>query len=154
VRSVPIVVNDLVLLTCVAMYFGTGWSLVLFSFPIRSRLTIHTYYDQFVPQVTLATRFFTWMTSLMIATSIVMLISEWEHYWWAPSAVLAGVVAATALTMAFILPLNKVMAARITDPAVLDTTLRRWMALNRVRVALWTVQWLAMATYFGIVLGR
>jgi hypothetical protein len=79
---------------------GTGFDPPVFSFPIRSRLTIHTYYDQFVPQVTLATRFFTWMTSLMIATSIVMLISEWEHYWWAPSAVLAGVVAATALTMA------------------------------------------------------
>jgi hypothetical protein len=59
---------------------GTGFDPPVFSFPIRSRLTIHTYYDQFVAQVTLATRFFTWMTSLMIATSIVMLISEWEHY--------------------------------------------------------------------------
>ena len=152
-RSVPIVVNDLVLLTCTAMYFGTGWSLVLFSFPIRPRLTIDTYYDQFVPQVTLATRFFTWMTTLMIATAIVMLISEWHHRWWAPAVVLAGVVAATTLTVVSILPLNKVMAARITDPIVLDHTLRRWMTLNRIRVALWTVQWLAMATYFGIVLG-
>jgi hypothetical protein len=69
VRSAPIVLNDLLLLACVSMYLGTGWSLVLFSFPIRPRLTVDTYYDQFVPQVTLATRFFTWMTTVMIAAA-------------------------------------------------------------------------------------
>jgi hypothetical protein len=154
VRSTPIVLNDLVLLGCVSMYFGTGWSLVLFSFPIRARLTVKTYYDQFVPQVTRATRFFTPMTVVMIVTAIVMLISEWNDHWWAPAIVLAGVLAATGLTMRFILPLNKVMEAGITDPKVLDATLRKWMGLNRIRVGLWTMQWLAMAAYFGVVLGR
>jgi hypothetical protein len=153
VRSTPIVLNDLLLLACVSMYFGTGWSLVLFSFPIRPRLTTDTYYDQFVPQVTLATKFFTWMTMVMIATSIVMLVSEWHHKWWAPTIVLAGILLATGLTVRFILPLNKIMAAGITDPGVLDSTLRRWMTLNRIRVGLWTVQWLAMAAYFGLALG-
>jgi hypothetical protein len=40
---------------------------VLFSFPGRSRLTVDNYYDQFVPPVERATRFFTWWTVLMMA---------------------------------------------------------------------------------------
>jgi hypothetical protein len=153
VHSTLIVLNDVVLLACVSMYFGTGWSLVLFSFPTRPRLTVDNYYEQFVVQVKLATRFFTGMTTVMLAAAVVMLISEWGDRWWAPAIVLAGVVAATALTVWFIFPLNKRMQARITDPVELGETLDRWMALNRVRVALWTVQWLSMATYFGLALG-
>lgn len=152
-RATLIVLNDLCLFACTSMYFGTGWSLVLFSFPIRPRLTVDSYYDQFVLQVTYATRFFTWMTSLMIALAIVMTVSEWDRMVWAPLIVLGGVVAATALTVRFILPLNRIMADRITDPATLDSVIGRWMALNRIRVGLWTVQWLTMAVYFGILVG-
>ncbi|MEA2298929.1 MAG: hypothetical protein QOF77_1865 [Solirubrobacteraceae bacterium] len=151
-RSTPIVINDLVLLACCSMYFGTGWSLLLFSFP-TVKLTVDNYYEQFVPQVTAATRFFTGMTAVMIATAVVMTISEWHHRVWAPLIVLGGVVTATTLTAVFILPLNKVMAGHIRDPRVLEETLRRWMALNRVRVGLWTVQWLALAAYLGLALG-
>jgi hypothetical protein len=32
----------------------------------------------------------------------------------------------------------------------LGAILHRWMARNRIRVALWTVQWSAMATWFGL----
>jgi hypothetical protein len=152
-HSTLIVINDLLLFACVSMYFGTGWSLVLFSFPQGKQLTVDNYYDQFVPQVTAATKFFTWMTSVMIAAAIVMTVSEWHHQVWAPLIVLGGVISATALTAALILPLNKVMAGHIEDPKLLDTTLTRWMALNRIRVALWTAQWLAIAAYIGLALG-
>ena len=148
-----IILNDVFLLACCSMYFGTGWSLALFSFPTAKDLTIDNYYDQFVPQVTAATKFFTWMTFAMIAAAVVMTVSEWHHKLWAPVIVLVGVIVATAVTKVWILPLNAVMAGHIRDPGVLRMTLTRWMAFNRLRVALWTVQWLALATYFGLALG-
>jgi hypothetical protein len=143
------VLNAALLLACVSMYFGTGWSLVLFSFPIAPRLTPDSYYLQFVPQVQAATRFFTGMTGVMLASGALMLWSEWRTgYRWVPAVTLAGIVAATGLTMAFIIPYNREMAAGITDAARLAEVLARWMTLNKVRVSLWTVQWLAMTWYF------
>jgi len=147
--------NSLLLATCVAMYFGTGWSLVLFSFPIRPQLTVSNYYLEFVPQVTAATHFFTWMTVVMMVSAVVMIVTErGSPLVWAPIIILAAAVAAaTALTVIKILPLNNLMSAGITDAAELNSVLDKWIALNRVRVALWTVQWLAMMFYFGAGLG-
>ena len=62
------VINSILLATCVAMYFGTGWSLILFSFPIRPQLIVNNYYLHFVPQVTAPTHFFTWMTAVMLVS--------------------------------------------------------------------------------------
>ncbi len=140
----------LFLLLCTSMYLGTGWSLVLFSFPIAGTLRTDNYYTHFVPQVEAATRFFTVMTGLMLVAGTVLLVMEWSTpYRWVPIVVLGGVVAATFLTMRYILPYNRQMKAGITDEAVLQRTLSRWMALNRVRVGLWTVQWAAMAMWFA-----
>ena len=47
-------INNLFLFLCTAMYLGTGWSPVLFSFPIAPKLRPDNYYNQFVPQVTAA----------------------------------------------------------------------------------------------------
>ncbi len=143
--------NHAVLFLCTSMYLGTGWSLALFSFPGAPDLTVDNYYMQFVPQVTAATKFFTYMTMLMIALAGVMVWSEWKTaYRWIPIVVLLGVVVATGLTMWKILPLNELMANHITDPSQLADVLRRWMGFNRIRVGLWTVQWAAMMTYFGL----
>lgn len=148
--STWLVLNNLFLFLCTSMYLGTGWSLVLFSFPIASKLTPDTYYNQFVPQVQAATKFFTVMTTLMLAAGVVMLVAEPEPvYRWYPIIVLAGVVAATALTVIFILPDNKRMKEGIKDNAELHALLDRWMGRNRIRVSLWTIQWLAMALWFG-----
>ncbi len=142
--------NHSLLFLCVSMYLGTGWSLILFSFPVAQQLTVDTYYLQFVPQVQAATRFFTYMTMAMMVFAAVMVVSEWRTaFRWVPITVLAAVLAATGLTVRWILPLNAVMAAGITDPTVLADTLRPWLSLNRVRVALWTVQWIAMMVYFA-----
>ena len=145
-----LVANNVFLLLCTSMYLGTGWSLMLFSFPIEPQLRVDNYSLQFVPQVTAATRFFTVMTALMMGSSVVMLVGEPDaSYRVLPIIVLVAVVAATALTMVFILPYNKRMEAGITDEAELHSVLRRWMARIRLRGALWTLQWAAMAVWFG-----
>lgn len=143
--------NNALLFLCTSMYLGTGWSLVLFNFPIASELTVDNYYSHFVPQVEAATQFFTYMTNVMILAAIAMIVGEWKtHYRWVPIIVLALVVAATALTLIFIFPYNQAMSEGITDPAALEETLTKWMNLNRVRVSFWTVQWLSMMIYFAL----
>ena len=143
-----------VLLLCASMYLGTGWSLVLFSFPGRDKLTVDNYYDQFVPPVERATKFFTWMTTVMMAAAIVLIVADWHSaYVIAPAVLLAGVIAATALTVKFIFPYNKRMEAHIRDPAELQVVLGKWIRLNWIRTLLWTGQWIAITSWFAVRLG-
>jgi hypothetical protein len=149
-KKLLLVVNSSFLFLCVSMYFGTGWSLVLFSFPVEPQLTVDNYYLQFVPPVTIATHFFTYMTALMCVSCVIMAIGEWKTPdRWIPAIVLVLVLTATGLTVWKILDLNKQMAAHITDPELLKDVFRRWMSLNRVRVAFWTLQWITLMVYFG-----
>jgi hypothetical protein len=146
-----LILNHSLLFLCVSIYLGTGWSLLLFSFPVAPRLTVDNYWLQFVPQVQAATRVLTVLTIVMIVLALVMCVAEWRsRLRWAPLVVLAGIGAATWLTMQFLFPYNQAMAAGITDPAELAAVLERWMSLNRVRVSIWTVQWLAMMGFFAI----
>ncbi len=149
-RPVLHTLNACLLFLCASMYLGTGWSLVLFSFPIAPQLTVDTYYLQFVPQVTAATRFFTWMTGVMLLSAAVLFFSERKGPMRAyPAAVFLAVVAATLLTRFLIFRYNAEMAAGIRDPERLREVLSAWMTTNRIRVGLWTVQWLAMMGYFA-----
>jgi hypothetical protein len=59
-----------------SMYLGTGWSLVLFSFPLAPRLTPQTYALPFVEPVRNATRFFTFMTIAMLVAAVVLTVGE------------------------------------------------------------------------------
>jgi hypothetical protein len=137
------------------MYFGTGWSLVLFTFPIAPKLTPDNYYNQFVPQVTAATHFFTYMTMVMMVCCAIFIIEQWRSRdKWYPIVVLLLVVAATLLTIYFIIAYNERMAAGITDAIELNTVLDKWMFLNIIRVSLWTLQWLTLMLYFSIALKR
>jgi len=147
--------NHALLFLCASMYLGTGWSLVLFSFPIAPQLTPDNYYLQFVPQVDAATRFFTYMTMVMLACAAIMIWAEWRTpQRWVPIAVLLGILAATGLTMWLIIPLNEEMGKHITDPARLKQVLGEWMNLNRVRVGIWTFQWACMMYWFSHWVGR
>ena len=149
-KQILLKLNKAVLFACVSMYFGTGWSLILFSFPIAAQLTTENYYNQYVPQVTLATRFFTYMTGLMIVCCIVFIIEEWKtNLKFYPIGVLLLVVCATLLTTTFILPYNKQMADGISNQAELQEVLGKWMNLNIVRVLLWTGQWILMMIFYG-----
>ncbi|MDI1483406.1 acetoacetate decarboxylase family protein [Polyangium sp. y55x31] len=150
-RSVVLrTLNACLLFLCASMYLGTGWSLVLFTFPIAPQLTVDNYYLEFVPQVTAATHFFTWMTLVMLLSSGALFIEERRsRLRWYPAVVFLGVVAATLLTRFVIFRYNAEMAAGIVDPGRLAEVLAAWMTTNRIRVGLWTVQWLAMMCYFA-----
>jgi hypothetical protein len=143
--------NHALLFLCVSMYLGTGWSLVLFSFPIAPQLTVSNYYLEFVPQVQAATEFFTYMTGVMVICTLVMTMTEWRtSLRWVPLVVLTSIVAVTALTLIVIFPLNHAMSAGITQATELTSVLTRWMALNRVRVAIWTVEWVSLMLFYAI----
>lgn len=145
-----LILNHAFLFLCASMYLGTGGSLILFSFPVAPQLTPDNYYLQFVPQVEAASAFFTTMTKLMIASGVVMLISEWRTGMrWVPVVVLLAIGAATALTLIWIFPYNEEMASHIRDPQRLQLVLGEWMQLNRIRTALWCLQWAAMMCYFA-----
>ncbi|KIP13092.1 hypothetical protein KY49_1900 [Burkholderia sp. MSHR3999] len=145
-----LIANHAFLLLCASIYLGTGASLVLFSFPVAPQLTTDNYYLQFVPQVTAATAFFTVMTKLMLASGSVMLVAEWRQPTrWVPIVVLLGVLVATFVTLGWIFPLNAELAGHIKDAARLRQVLDDWMRLNRLRVALWCIQWSALAWYFA-----
>jgi len=149
-RSVAFLINSCFLFLTTAMYLGTGWSMWLFQFPVARHLTPDNYYWVFVPQVAAATQFFTIMTWFMIASSLVMIWTERkDRLRWVPIVVLAGVLAATGLTIWYIFPYNNSMTAGIKDPVELQSVLASWIKLNRVRVLIWTVQWSAMMFYFA-----
>ena len=149
-KKVLLTLNKALLFACVSMYFGTGWSLVLFTFPIAPKLTPENYYNQFVPQVTSATHFFTYMTMVMMTCCVIFIIEEWKSSnKWYPAGVLLLVITATWLTLNYIFPYNQRMAAGITDAAELKEVLQKWMSLNVLRVSLWTVQWILMMTFFS-----
>jgi hypothetical protein len=145
-----LLLNHSVLFLCVSMYLGTGWSMVLFSFPSAPHLTPDNYYYAFVPQVSAATAFFTTMTKWMIALGIIMTVAEWKSgFRWAPIVILLSLFAATGLTLRYIFPLNAAMSNGIKSTAELQQTLGQWMLLNKIRVTLWSVQWAAMMIYFA-----
>jgi Domain of unknown function (DUF1772) len=146
-----VVADAALLMACASMYFGTGWSLVLFQFPLRSQITPANYYLPFVAPVAAATRFFTWMTVVMIVAAGLLIVASWGTILaLAPVVALAGVVAATLLTIVFVLPINRQLAAGIKDEATLNPLLDRWMRLNTIRVAFWTVEWLAILVYLAV----
>lgn len=146
-----VVLNELALFMFASMYFGTGWSTVLFSFPVTPKLTVDNYYLHFVPQVKAAVRTFTIMTTLMLISAGIMVVNERDSdLRWVPIVVGAFVIASTTLTVTLILPINRRMAEGIRDPDELKSLLRRWTQLTLVRVVLWTGEWLALATFFGV----
>lgn len=144
-----VVLNAALLLGCTSIYLGTGISLVFFQFPGADKLTPANYYDQFVPQVKAATKFFTIMTNVMLVSAGLMVWSEWgSGYMAVPIAEIALVGIATALTIRYIFKYNHRMDEGITDQVELTDVLRRWMRLNVIRVSIWVVEWLVIATWF------
>jgi MFS superfamily sulfate permease-like transporter len=145
----PLVLNHVILLLCCSIYLGTGVSLVFFQFPLESKLTVANYHLMFVEPVTTATHFFTYMTTVMLICAVIMLVTEWlSGLRWVPIVVLLAIILATVLTVVVIIPLNKELAAGVTNPARLKVVFHDWANMNRIRVSLWTIQWAAMAYWF------
>jgi hypothetical protein len=145
--------NHSLLFLCASLYLGTGWSIVLFTFPITPQFTVDNYALHFVPQIASATIFFSVVTTLMIVTAAVMFWCERRTpFKWVPAVVLASVCCAASLTMIFIFPVNRAMTEGITDPAALAGYVARWKTLHSVRMAFWTTNWLAVMIYFAVKL--
>src|SRR4051794_30275523 len=104
-----------ILLLCASIYLGTGVTLALFLFSIAPLLTPETYRAPFVLPVTAATKFFTFMTIVMLAGSILLVIIDWgEARWLLAGAYALLTVAATVLTIWRIFPYNRRMADGIS----------------------------------------
>ena len=144
-----LLLNHVILLLCASIYLGAGIFLGFFLLPLEPKLTIDNYYLLFVEPVAAATRFFTYMTILMLICGVIMLATEWlSGLRWPPAVLLLGVIAATVLTETILFPLNKRLAAHITDPVELKNVFHQWANLNRVRISIWVIQWIAMAYWF------
>src|SRR5260370_27416357 len=144
------IANAALLFLCCSMYFGTGWSMGLFSFPIRSQLTVDNYYLVFVPEVAAATRFFTYMTAVMGVSAALMIFTERRSWLCAiPIIVLVAVVVSTLLTVVWFFPCNDAMTEGIKDPAVLEKWVEEGEVLNFVRLALWVFEGATMQRYFA-----
>ena len=141
--------DALLLLACASIYVGTGVTLVFFLFPIAPELRPDTYRAPFVLPVTAATRFFTYMTTAMLAGSAALVVLEWSSGRWLPGALyLVLTAAATVLTVWRIFPLNRRMADGIRDARELQSVLASWTRMNTVRAALWALQWASIAAWW------
>ena len=144
-----LLINHCILFTCCSIYLGTGISMVFFQMPLEPKLTVDNYALVFVEPVANATRFFTYMTIVMLITGFVMLVTEWfTGLRWVPIFVLLAVIAATLLTIYVQFPYNKELTDGIHDPEHLKVVLSGWASMNRIRVSLWVVEWLAMMYWF------
>lgn len=95
------------------------------------------------------------MTMVMLVSCIILIIEEWKtSLKWYGVGILLAVVFATALTILYIFPYNRSMAAGITSATELTGVLRKWMRLNIIRVLLWTVQWVLALAYFVALVNK
>ena len=131
------------------LYVGVLWALHFFWFPSWRTLTVENYYDQFIPQTSTATRFFTVVVPLMFLTGAIMAWREWRTpQRWYPLGALLCLATATFVGTRRIIPVNKILATHITDQARLTSLLQRWMELNDIRWVLLTIAWLLLMVYF------
>ena len=144
-----LVVNHVVLLLGCSIYLGTAFFLVLFELPLEPKLTVDNYYLIFVQPIATATTFFTWVTIVMLICGTIMLVTEWfSGLRWVPIIVLVCCITAGLLTTQGIFPLNRELAAHITDPERLKVVFHQWANLSRLRASLWVIEWAAMAYWF------
>lgn len=131
------------------LYVGVLWALHFFWFPGWAKLKVDNYYDQFIPQTTIATQFFTIVVPLMFLALAVMIVSEWKtRLRWVSIAALLCLGLATYVGQFHIIPINKILAKGIVDQAKLSELLQQWMFLNDIRWVLLTLMWLIMMYYF------
>jgi hypothetical protein len=131
------------------LYVGVLWALRFFWYPGWRKLKVSNYFDQFVPQTTAATKFFTVVVPLMYLSLATMTVTERKsRLRWVPLGGLTCLSAATYVGQGHIIPINKILAQGVTDQTELEEYLRRWMALNDIRWGLMTTMWLILMYYF------
>jgi len=144
-----IALNHAVILWGSTLYVGVLWALHFFWFPSWQHLTVANYYDQFIPQTTAATQFFTFWVPITFLCLLVMLWSERHtRLRWVPWAGLLCLATSTSVGQFLIIPINHYLATHITDQAVLTERMTLWMFLNNIRWVTETLAWLVIMYYF------
>jgi hypothetical protein len=150
VKSILMVFNNAYIFFGTTLYVGVLWSLHFFWFPTWTTLKVENYYDQFIPQTTAATKFFTIVVPIMFLAHVIMCWKEWKHgKRWISLAALAMLSGATYVGTQHIIPVNKILKGHLTDQAQVTELLQKWMSLNDIRMVLMTSSWLLLMYYFG-----
>ncbi len=142
-------INHCIIMWGATLYAGVLWALHFFWFPSWKHLTVANYYDQFIPQTDAATKFFTiWVPVTFVCLLIMAWTERKTRLRWVPWAGLVCLGISTGVGTMLIIPINKFLATRITDQAVLTERMERWMFLNNIRWVTETAAWVVMAYYF------
>jgi anthrone oxygenase-like protein len=151
--TVDVYVGALMLLFA-SVYLGMGFSLVVLQFPGAAATTkAANFPERFGDPVRRAVATFTVVSVLMLIGGAWLTVRDWDNGDRRLLSLLftVMVVAATAFTVVFILPVNRVLYGEIADESYFTTTLRRWIRLNVVRYLFWIVEWFAITGWFIMV---
>jgi hypothetical protein len=150
-----LILNHAYLLFGTTVYVGVLWALHFFWYPSWQVMTLATVQDHFIKPTSAATRFFTVVVPLMFLANFVLIYTERRYKKTLIPAIvaLAGVSTASYVGQVHIIPINKRIAAGLSDSDQLIGLLKQWMFLNDIRWVVMTAMWLAMVYYF-VVKGR
>ncbi len=150
-KSIWMVFNNAYIFFGTTLYVGVLWSLHFFWFPTWTNLKVENYYDQFIPQTTAATKFFTVLVPIMFLAHLIMCWKEWKgNMRWPSLAALGMLATATYVGTQHIIPVNKILKGHLTDQVQVTELLKKWMSLNDIRMALMTASWCLLMYYFAV----
>ncbi len=149
-KSVWMVINNAYVFFGTTLYVGVLWALHFFWYPTWSVYNAANYYDHFIPPTLAATKFFTIVVPIMFLTHVIMVWKEWRTSMrWVAMVPLLCLAAASYVGQMHIIPINKILGTRVTDPARVSELLQQWMQLNDIRWVLMTASWVVLMYYFG-----
>lgn len=148
-KETLLTINHVYWLVGATVYVGVLTTLRLFLYPSWTALSPATTKDHFDGPTQAATRFFLVAIPTWMFTSIVMIVTEWgEPLLWTAIVAFLGLMTTTCVGWFGIQPINREIAAGVSDPERLTVLLQRWMKINDLRWAAVVVMWAALCWYF------
>ncbi len=150
IKTKLFIINSAYIFFGATLYVGVLWALHFFWFPTWKNLMVENYYDQFIPQTTAATKFFTILVPIMFLSHLILCWQEWKtKLRWLAILALLALSGATYVGTMHIIPVNKILKQHITDQGRVTQLLEKWMMLNDIRMVLMTLAWATLMAYFG-----
>ena len=148
-RQTLLTINHVWWLAGATFYVGVLTTLRLFLYPTWTKLRPETAHDHFTISVQAATRFFLLAIPTWMVTAIVLIVTEWgDPLQWAAIIAFVGLLTTTFVGWFGIQPINRRIAAGVTDEHQLSALLKKWMRINDLRWASVIVMWGALCWYF------